>query len=61
VNRSRSRIHTVEAARDILLIQLSVDTLKELARLDEDQLPDCHYGLGMRIRNVLELPNRADK
>jgi len=53
--RTFKDVKTVEAAVDILLTQLPLDVLKELTHLTEDGLPDMHYSLGLRIRNILEL------
>lgn len=46
---------TIDEAVDRLRADLSADALATVAGMSEDDLGDCHFGLGMYIRNEFGL------
>lgn len=45
-------VHTVDQAVDLFLNQLPLDQAKELAAMEQWELPDLHYGLGVAVRQM---------
>ena len=50
---------TIEEAVERLREDLSADALATVAAMTDDDLGDCHFGLGMYIRNAFGLWERG--
>jgi len=48
-------VHTVDKAIDLFLNQLPLEQAKQLAAMEEWELPDLHYGLGMAVRRMFNM------
>jgi len=57
----RPDVHTVDRAVDLFLNQLPLEQAKELAQVEEWELPDLHHGLGMEVRRMFKMWNNCQR